>query len=99
MDEILEHPEGPHTVESLAALAGMSRSAFARTFLEAFGRTPIDYVRDVRLRRGARLLHRGDLSVSEIAGRVGFASRSHFSRAFRDQFGCSPAKFRSADER
>jgi AraC-like DNA-binding protein len=99
LKKILEHPEAPHTVESLATLAGMSRSAYARTFLEAFGRTPIDYVREVRLRRAARLLHRGDLSVNEIAGRIGFASRSHFSRAFRDQFGCSPTKFRSADGR
>lgn len=96
LDAILAHPERPHTVESLAGLAGMSRSAFARSFHECFERTPIDYVRDVRLRRGARLLHRGNLSVSEIADRVGFASRSHFSRAFRDQFGCSPARFRSA---
>jgi AraC-like DNA-binding protein len=95
MDAILEHPEQPHTVESLADLAGMSRSAFAKAFHEAFERTPIDYVRDVRLRRGARLLHRGELSVSDIASRVGFASRSHFSLAFRGQFGCSPAKYRS----
>jgi AraC-like DNA-binding protein len=34
------------------------------------------------------------MSVDGIAGKVGFASRSHFARAFHDQFGCSPTDFR-----
>ena len=74
----------------------MSRSVFARRFHECFDRTPMDYLRDVRLRRAARLLHRADLSVNDVASKVGFASRSHFSRAFRDHFGCAPADFREA---
>ena len=74
----------------------MSRSVFARRFQECFARTPMDYVRDVRLRRAAQLLHRGELSVNDIATRVGFASRSHFSRAFGEHFDCSPAEFRVA---
>ncbi|MDX1389441.1 MAG: AraC family transcriptional regulator, partial [Acidobacteriota bacterium] len=95
MDAILEHPERHYTLDSLATLGNMSRSVFARRFHDAFDRTPMDYVRDVRLRRGARLLHRHELSVEEVASQVGFASRSHFSRAFSDHFGCSPAKFRA----
>jgi Helix-turn-helix domain len=51
-------------------------------------------VRDVRLRRAAQLLRVSGLSVDGIAGKVGFASRSHFSHAFHDEFGCSPADFR-----
>jgi len=96
LDEILERPERPHSLDTLADVAHMSRSVFARRFQECFARTPMDYVRDVRLRRAAQLLHRGELSVSDVATRVGFASRSHFSRAFREHFGCSPAEFRAA---
>ncbi|HXI04024.1 MAG TPA: AraC family transcriptional regulator [Candidatus Saccharimonadales bacterium] len=94
METILAHPERRHTVESLAGVAHMSRSTFARHFEQCFERSPMDYVRDVRLRRAARLLRIGDLSVDGVAAKVGFASRSHFSRAFRVQFGCAPAQFR-----
>jgi len=92
---VLDEPAKPHTLEGLADLAGMSRSVFAKRFHDGFGRTPMDYVREVRLRRGARLLSRPELSVDAVAARVGFASRSHFSKAFNQQFGCSPTAFRA----
>ena len=92
---VLDRPEQPHSLEGLAELAGMSRSVFAKRFNEGFGRTPMDYVREVRLRSGARLLGRPELSVDAVAARVGFASRSHFSKVFSEQFGCSPTAFRA----
>ena len=94
IDEMLQHPEQHHTVESLATVAHMSRSAFARRFADCFSRPPMDYLRDVRLRRAAQLLGRDDLSVDEVASKVGFSSRSHFSHTFRDHFGASPLAFR-----
>lgn len=96
LTSILEHPENPHSLETLADTATMSRSVFAQKFQRSFHRTPMDYVRDVRLRRAAQLLHREDLSVEEIAAKVGFSSRSHFSRIFTEQFGSSPVKYRAA---
>jgi transcriptional regulator GlxA family with amidase domain len=54
----------------------------------------MDYVREVRLRSSARLLGQPELSVDAIASRVGFASRSHFSKAFSEHFGCSPTTYR-----
>lgn len=94
VDSILEEPDRPHTLDSLAAKAYMSRSAFAHHFTTTVGRTPMAFVRDVRMRQGAILLRTTDLSVDAIARRVGFSSRSHFSRAFREYFGSSPAHFR-----
>jgi AraC-like DNA-binding protein len=94
IETILNHPEQHHTLELLAGVAHMSRSTFARHFEQCFGRTPMDYLRDVRLRRAAQLLQVSGLSIDGIASKVGFASRSHFSHAFHDQFGCSPAEFR-----
>ena len=73
----------------------MSRSTFARHFEQCFARTPMDYLRDVRLRRAAQLLQVGGSSVDGVAGKVGYASRSHFSHAFSEQFGCSPMEFRN----
>ncbi len=88
-------PEDDHSVESLARFACMSRSAFARHFVEAFGRGPMDFLRELRLRRAAELLARSDLPVKALAGEVGYTSRSYFSRAFKDFYGVSPAKFRA----
>ena len=91
---ILEHPEQSYTLESMADVAAMSRATFVRHFEKSFARTPMDYVRDVRLRRAAQLLQVSETSVDGVAGKVGYASRSHFSRAFNDQYGVSPADFR-----
>lgn len=94
LDLILEQPERPHSLDSLAAQALMSRSTFVQQFTASVGRTPMSFVRDVRLRRGAELLRSSNLSVDTVARRVGFGSRSHFSRAFHAYFGRSPAQFR-----
>ena len=90
---IIEHPAAPHTVESLAAVAGMSRSTFAAQFTAAFGQTPIDFVQHVRLRLGADLLQTTDLPVKLIASSVGYASRSYFTRAFRSAYATDPTSF------
>jgi AraC family transcriptional activator of mtrCDE len=95
IETILSRPEQAHTLESLAEVGHMSRSTFARHFQQCFGRTPMDYVRDIRLRRAAQLLQTSGLSMDGIASKVGYASRSHFSRAFHAQYGCSPADFRT----
>lgn len=96
LDAILDRPGDAHTVESLAEVAGMSRSSFAERFHEAFGRSPIELLRETRLRRAARLLRTSALSLPAVARRVGFSSRSHFSRAFAEQFGVPPAEYRAS---
>lgn len=93
---MLDAPEAPHSLQSLAERAGMSRAAFAERFRATFERPPMAFLRDVRLRRAARLLAETDLPVKTVAGRVGFASRSHFSRAFKASFGADPAAYRAA---
>ncbi len=96
LDAILTHPEQQHTLESLAGVAIMSRAAFAKQFRASFDRPPMEYVRDVRLRRAAQLLRsQSHLSIEAAAHRVGIASRSQFSKAFHEHFGVSPGEFRS----
>ena len=97
MTMIVARPQDPHTVESLAAIAGMSRSRFNHHFARTYGRTAMEFVHSVRLRAGARLLRETDQPVKVIAQAVGFASRSHFSRAFRTEFGLDPTAFRAGD--
>ncbi len=92
---ILEKPGAPYTVESLAALAGMSRASFAQRFSQAFDQAPMDFVQCVRMRIAARLLTTTDLPVKVIASTTGYASRSAFSRAFEAAYGAAPAEFRA----
>jgi AraC-like DNA-binding protein len=95
---IVARPADPHSVASLAALAGMSRSSFNRQFSTGYGRTPMDFVQSVRLRAAARMLDGSDLPVKSVAAAVGYASRSHFSRAFTARFGDDPSRYRNSRE-
>jgi AraC-like DNA-binding protein len=94
LDKIMEDPGAHHTVESLAREANMSRSAFAKHFTEVFDRSPMSLVNSVRLEEAARFLKNSQHSVDTVAGRFGFASRSHFSQAFKKHMGVSPAEYR-----
>lgn len=93
---ILDRPEDNHTVDSLAATAGMSRSRFSHLFTRAYDCTPKAFVQAVRLSSAARILKASDLPVKSVAASVGYASRSHFSRAFQAKFGLDPSAFRQA---
>lgn len=91
---IFEQPAVAYTVDSLAMIAGMSRSAFAAAFRRAFGQSPMSLVKLVRLRRASELLVTTVLPVAEVAKRVGFSSRSNFSLAFSQLHGMDPSRFR-----
>jgi AraC-like DNA-binding protein len=93
IDHILDDPGAVHTVESLADVAGMSRSAFSKHFHGSFSNSPMALVNHVRLERAAKMLNAGQASIEQIANRVGFSSRSHFSRAFKKHTGISPASY------
>jgi len=91
-----ERPQHCFSLPELAELAGMSRSVFAVRFAHAVGQSPIEFLKALRLARAAALLARTDLPVKGIAARVGYASRSSFTRAFCARHGLAPAVFRTA---
>jgi len=95
IDRIMRNPFAPHTVESLAEAASMSRSSFAKRFHDAFHNSPMNLVNHVRLEKAAKMLASSPLPVERIGKRCGFSSRSHFSHAFKKHTGLSPAAFRT----
>lgn len=91
---VLDCPSARHSVAALASVAGMSRSAFAREFSQAFTMSPMEFVAKTRLHHAAELLRSTTMPVKVIAANIGFSSRSHFSRAFRDGYGADPSTYR-----
>ena len=88
-------PEAPATLADLAALAGVSRFQLLRGFARATGVTPHAYLLQRRVRLARQLLIAGR-APAEAAQEAGFADQSHLTRAFRRQFGVTPARYRAA---
>lgn len=78
------------SVDALAREAGMSPFRFFRAFKATLGTSPHQYVLRRRLDRALRLLDDPDARLSDVAVSTGFADQSHFTRAFRRQFGATP---------
>lgn len=81
------------TVEELAKIGGMSRSAFAARFSLVVGCAPIEYLARWRMAIARDSLIRGGKSLDRIAGEIGYDSASAFSTAFRRRLGCPPGMF------
>lgn len=82
------------SLERLAEVASMSRSAFAERFREHFTVTPMRYLADWRMQKARLLLSDQQLNVSEVANAVGYASDAAFSGVFKKQFGIAPGAYR-----
>jgi AraC-like DNA-binding protein len=95
VEAIHERPGDEWTVESLANVGAMSRSVFAERFRAAIGRSPADYVTEVRVDEAKRMLEAGR-SVSETSRALGYASDEGFSRAFRRRTGMTPSSWRAS---
>jgi AraC family transcriptional regulator, activator of mtrCDE len=96
--EVRTKPEAVYDMETLTAISGMGRSTFAVEFLKTYRMTPMRFVTTTRLHRAAELLRCTTMPIKMVAGAVGFASRSHFSRAFRDVYGIGPLNFRATSQ-
>ena len=87
-------PVRPWTLETLARVAGVSRTVFAQRFKALVGRTAMDYLTRWRMLVAADRLRAGGESVSSIAFSLGYESESAFSAAFKRVMACSPTQYR-----
>lgn len=81
-------------VDALAAKASLSRSAFAERFQRVMGATPAAYLAEVRMQEARALLRDREISVAQIAERLGYATEAAFRRAFRRVVGATPGDVR-----
>lgn len=93
-DYIRQHYKDDVRLDELAALVGMTPTAFSRFFHVSTGKSLSEYIVDVRLGFAARRLVDTTDSVSEICYTSGFNTLSNFNRLFRKRKGCNPTEFR-----
>jgi AraC-like DNA-binding protein len=91
-----DDPAAPWSVGKLAAGVGMSRSAFSAHFTKVVGEPPMQYLARWRLRKASAMLRDGDLDITLIASRSGYASAAAFGKAFTREHGVAPGAYRRA---
>lgn len=95
-DTLHDSPLEPWTLSALARHVGLHPSHLARSFRARHACTVGGYLRRLRVNEIARALALGDQPISELSALQGFTDQSHCTRAFRRQFGTTPAAFRRA---
>lgn len=83
-------------MEHIAAALSLSRKQLRTRVMAVTGLTPVAYVLQVRLNYARRMILNEDTSLTSIASKCGFQNLSHFSKAFKQQFGLSPLQFRKS---
>ena len=86
------------TVDALAREAALSRSTFFERFSRAVGLPPMEYLLVWRMALAKRLLRTRELSLEQVAERVGYSGAVTFSVAFARQMGMSPTRYARAGE-
>ncbi|MGB8168486.1 MAG: AraC family transcriptional regulator [Chthoniobacteraceae bacterium] len=89
-----QHLDRPLQLDTLAALANLSRSRYTALFKAQNGFAPIDYFNRLRMHSACQLLDTTAMSVKDIATALGYADQLYFSRAFRLVTDTSPTEYR-----
>ena len=81
------------SVEELSRGVYMSRVALYKKVLALTGKTPIEFIRSLRLKRAAQLLEKSQMTVAEIAYEVGFNNPKTFTKLFKEEFRMLPSQY------
>ncbi|MEU6051742.1 AraC family transcriptional regulator [Streptomyces xanthochromogenes] len=86
------------TLEDMAREALLSRYHFVRQFSTATGKTPVQYLTELRVETACHLLTTSGELISQVGTRCGFPNAGNFARVFRKHLGCSPLQYRQRSE-
>lgn len=81
------------SVEELSSELCVSRVTLYKRSLALTGKSPVDLIRTIRLKRAAQLLENSQLTISQISYKVGFKSQKYFVRCFKAEFNCLPSAY------
>jgi DNA-binding response OmpR family regulator len=91
MEENISDPE--FSVEELSKELGISRGHLYRKLLSLTGKSPIEFIRVIRLQRAAQLLEKSQLTIAEIAYKVGFNNPKFFTKYFKEHYSILPSLY------
>lgn len=94
VEYLISHPTERFSIAYLCDIAQMSPSSLRRHFKEHTGKTPGDFIKEVRIMVAARQLLATNERISTIAYDLGFTDQNYFSRKFKQVFGVSPSQYR-----
>ncbi len=89
-----QHLQEPLSLEQLAAVAGMEKFHFAKTFRRLVGQSPLQHFQHLRMARACEWLDAGEEGIAVIAQRLGYDDAPYFSRQFRQVIGMAPSAYR-----
>jgi DNA-binding response OmpR family regulator len=95
VEKNIENPD--YSVDDLATDVGMSRGHLYRKLVAITGKSPVEFIRIIRLKRAAQLLKQSQLTVNEVAYMVGFNNPKYFRKYFKEEFGVSPSHYNDDD--
>lgn len=81
------------SVEELSRLLLMSRVSLYKKLLTLTGKTPVDFIRSIRLKKAIQLLQKSKLNIASVAYEVGFSNPTYFAKVFREEFGVLPSDY------
>ncbi|MBD0833392.1 hybrid sensor histidine kinase/response regulator transcription factor [Aestuariibaculum sediminum] len=87
------------TVEELGAIVGINRTTFGNKIKSLTGFTPVEFIKDVRLKRAEQLIVNTQLLIKEIASMSGFVDMKYFGKSFKKKYGVTPMEYRKQKNR
>lgn len=93
-DYIVLHPQEKYTPQKMAEMVGLSKQRFSSLFKLNMGKSPMEYVREIRLTTAARSLLVSSDNINDIAYKCGYEDANYFIREFKSAFGFTPNQYR-----
>lgn len=87
---LVAHLENPPSLLELAQIVGVSDRTLQRGFKELFGKTAFSYLTEKRMESAEQLLRQKNITIVEVAHRVGYSEPRRFAEAFKRKFGITP---------
>lgn len=94
IDYMVLHPTQQYTTKMMCEMADLSESRFRKLFKSQVGKSPSDYLRDIRMTTAARKLLISNDNINSISYEVGFEDTNYFIRVFKKSFGLTPRQYR-----
>lgn len=92
MEEQMENSE--LTIEEFARLMNLGRSIFYQKLKSIIGLSPVDFIREIRIKRAVQLIDSGEYNFSQVAYMTGFNDPKYFGKCFKRQMGMTPSEYK-----